>query len=88
MRPKPHVRFWSRCDPFSRNLASTKRMGGEGELITFNNLMEAWVRTVVQLPPQWCTGEAPPSGRRLTTDGLGLAKGVKQEDPEPDGRLL
>ena len=74
--------------PVLPKLGETKRMGGEGEHITFHNLMDAWVRTVIQLPPQWCTGEAPPSGRRLTTDGLGPARGVKQEDPEPDGRLL
>jgi hypothetical protein len=74
--------------PVLPKLGDTKRMGGEGEHITFHNLMDAWVRTVIQLPPQWCTGEAPPSGRRLTTDGLGPARGVKQEDPEPDGRVL
>ena len=31
---------------------------------------------------------APPSGRRLTPGGMGLARGARQEEAEPDcGRL-
>ena len=80
-----HVRVCAGCDPFSRNLEASRRMGGEGELITFDNLMCGWVWTSSYSHPSGALETAPPSCRGPTRGGMGLARGVTQENPEPNG---
>jgi hypothetical protein len=76
-----HAGICAGCDPFSRNLERSKGMGGEGESLTFDNLMFEWVRTLVQFPPQRCTGDGstlmtPPDTRRH-----GARQGCKTGEP-------
>ena len=88
MRLTAPVQFGEGCDPFSRNLEQSRGMGGGGYLVTFDNWMDVWVRAQSNSHPRSVRETAPPSCRRVTPGGMGLARGAKQEEAEPDCGIL
>ncbi len=80
MRGNLHVGFGRGCDPFSRNLVLTKGMRGKGRG-GLCNLMDVWVRTVVQFPPQRCTGDGSTLRQSRDTRLSGARQGCKADGP-------